>query len=159
MVGNVPTKLAGELDDATRHDLAVEVIRRFGEVRLKVNGASMLPSVWPGDVLTVRRRSVAELLPGSIVLCYRNRGFVAHRLVGKRVDTLITRGDSLPGADPPFRDTELLGEVVSILRNGRQVDLSPRWWRRACSWIMQHSDLSIRIMLRLRRSFRLSWAG
>jgi signal peptidase I len=159
MVGKLPTKLAGELHDAIRHDLAMEVIRQFGEVRLKVNGASMLPSVWPGDVLAVRRRSVAELLPGSIVLCYRNRGFVAHRLVGKQGDTLITRGDSLPGTDPPFHDTEFLGEVVAILRNGRQVALSPLWWRRACSRILQHSDLSIRIMLRLRRSFRLSWAG
>ena len=67
--------LAGELYDAAKRDLAAEVIRQFGEVRLRVNGASMLPSVWSGDVLTVRRRSAAELLPGRIVLCYRNGAF------------------------------------------------------------------------------------
>ena len=59
MVGQHPMELAGELQDEAKHDLAAEVLRQFGEVRLKVTGASMLPSVWPGDVLTVRRRSPA----------------------------------------------------------------------------------------------------
>ncbi|MGA2437090.1 MAG: S24/S26 family peptidase [Acidobacteriaceae bacterium] len=159
MVGQHPTQPDGELLDEAKHDLAVEVVRRFGEVRLKVNGASMLPSVWPGDIVTVRRRSAAELLPGSIVLCYRNRGLVAHRLIGRQGDRILTRGDSHLRDDPPFAGEEVLGEVVSILRNGRSVALTPAWWHRIFSWIMRHSDLSIRIVLRLRRSINLSWAG
>jgi signal peptidase I len=152
-------ELAGGFLDEARHDLAAEVLRQFGEVRLKVNGASMLPSVWPGDVLTVRRRSPAELLPGSIVLCHRDRGFFAHRTVGRQGDCLITRGDSHLREDPPFSGDEVLGEVVSILRNGRAVDLTPAWWHRIFSWIMRHSELCTRIALRLRRSISLSWAG
>jgi len=31
-------------------DLAADVIRRFGALRLRVNGFSMLPSIWPGDI-------------------------------------------------------------------------------------------------------------
>src|SRR6266478_1168478 len=34
-------------------DLAADVIRRFGVLRLRVNGFSMLPSIWPGDVVSV----------------------------------------------------------------------------------------------------------
>jgi signal peptidase I len=159
MVGQYPMELALELPDEAKHDLAAEVLRQFGEVRLKVNGASMLPSVWPGDVLTVRRRSPAELLPGRIVLCYRDQGFVAHRLIGRQGNRILTRGDSHLRDDPPFADEDVLGEVVSILRNGHPVALTPAWWHRGFSWIMRHSDLSIRIVLRLRRSINLSWAG
>ena len=144
------------LQSAVKRDLAAQVARQFGEVRLKVTGASMLPSVWPGDTLTVRRRSVAELLPGQIVLCYRNQGFVAHRLVAKSGDSLITRGDALPYEDHPFRDQEVLGEVVSILRQGRSVDPSPTWWYCAAAWILRHSEICTRVVLRLRRE---RWAS
>jgi hypothetical protein len=41
-------------DEVKRH-LFVEVLRSFGEARLAVTGASMLPAVWPGDILEVRR--------------------------------------------------------------------------------------------------------
>jgi signal peptidase I len=148
--------LTADLQNMAKRDLVAEVARQFGEVRLKVTGTSMLPSVWPGDILTVRRRSAGELLPGQIVLCYRNQGFVGHRLVAKRGDALITRGDSLPYEDRPFRDDEVLGEVVSILRDGRSVDPSPAWWHGAGSWILRHSELCTRVLLRLRR---LAWAS
>jgi signal peptidase I len=158
MLGQYPVDLTGELQNLAKCDLVADVARQFGEVRLKVTGTSMLPSVWPGDILTVRRRSVAELLPGQIVLCYRNQGFVAHRLVGKLGDCLVTRGDSLSNEDRPFQNDEVLGEVVSILRNGRRVAPSPLWLIRAGSWILRHSELCTRMLLRLRSLRNLSWA-
>jgi len=139
---------------AVKLDLVTEVVRQFGEARLKVNGTSMLPSVWPGDIVTVRRRSMAEFLPGQIALCHRTPGFVVHRVVEKRGDCLVTRGDSLPYEDRPFRDDEVLGQVVSILRDGRAVDPSLLWWHRASGWILRHSELCTRMLLRLRR---LAW--
>lgn len=151
--------MALPIQDAVKRDLTADVIRQFGEARLKVTGTSMLPSVWPGDEITVRRQSAAELLPGQIVLCYRNQAFVSHRLIGKHDDCLITRGDSLAYDDPPFRETEVLGAVTSILRNGRPVALSSSWWHRAGSSIVRHSDLCTRILLRLQRLSRLSWAN
>jgi signal peptidase len=135
-------------------ELVADVARRFGEVRLRVTGTSMLPSVWPGDILTVRRRSVAELLPGQIVLCYRDQEFVAHRLVGKRGDWIVTRGDSLACEDRRFRGEEVLGEVVSVVRDGRELTPYQNWWLRAGAWILRHSEPSIRILLRLRRQNR-----
>jgi len=38
---------------ALKCDLAADVIRGFGTLRLRVNGFSMLPSIWPGDVVCV----------------------------------------------------------------------------------------------------------
>ena len=145
--------------DAVKRELTADVIRQFGEGQLRVTGTSMLPSVWPGDVITVRRRTAPELLPGQIVLCYRNQAFTAHRLIGKRNDCLITRGDSLSYDDPPFREAEVLGEVVSILRDGRPVASPSAWWLRIGSSMVRHSELCTRILLRLRRSSRMSWAN
>ena len=145
--------------DAVKRDLTADVIRQFGEGQLKVTGTSMLPSVWPGDVITVRRRTAAALPLGQIILCYRNNPFIAHRLIGKRDDCLITRGDSLSYEDPPFRDAEVLGEVISILRNGRPVASPSAWWLRVGSSMARHSELCTRIMLRLQRSSRMSWAN
>lgn len=159
MVGRVPMDLAEAVYDAAKRDLAADVIRQFGEVRLRVNGASMLPCVWPGDVVTVRRRSAAELLPGRIVLCYRDGAFVAHRLVGKRGDALITRGDSHSFEDSPFSGDEVLGEVVSIQRAGQPVALSRTWWHKASSWTAARSELATRMLLRLRRLQRLAWVN
>jgi hypothetical protein len=60
-----------------------EVLRSFGEARLAVTGASMLPSIWPGDILEVRRQSAAEICPGQLVLFARGGGLVAHRVVSQ----------------------------------------------------------------------------
>lgn len=136
--------------------LVAEVARTHGEVRLKVTGTSMLPSIFPGDILTVRRQSPAKLRTGHIVLCYRNEGLVAHRLIGKIGNGLITRGDSLLHHDQPFHEDQVLGQVVSVLRDGRVVDPSPIWWRRAAACVLRHSELCIRILLRLRRPL---WAS
>lgn len=119
----------------------------------------MLPCVWPGDVLTVRRRGAAELLPGRIVLCYRNGGFVAHRLVRKRGNELITRGDSHAFEDSPFSGDEVLGEVVAIQRGNRSVDVSQAWWHKAGSCIAARSEVGTRMLLRLRRLQRLAWVN
>lgn len=143
-------------ETGAKGDLAAEVVRQFGEVSLRVTGTSMLPSVWPGDILTVRRREAAEVRPGQILLCYRDRQFVAHRLVARRGDGLITRGDSLPYYDEPFREDEVLGQVVKVMRRGRAVDPSPNRWYCGASWILRHSELCTRMLLRLRQDL---WAS
>jgi hypothetical protein len=55
--------------------------------------------------------------------------------------------------------------VVSILRDGRPVDLFPAWWHGAACWILRRSQLSARVLLGLRkrlaglRSRRLAQGG
>jgi signal peptidase I len=104
-------------------ELAEEVLRSFGGVRLRVRGLSMLPSVWPGDVLLIRRQDIGETSPGDIVLFTRGGGLVAHRVVlrkGDRERTLvITRGDALSALDSPITAADLLGKVCRIRRAGQ----------------------------------------
>ncbi len=65
-------------------ELAEETLRSFGQLRLRVNGASMLPAVWPGDILTITRDAASPALPGDIVLFGRKGRLVAHRVVEVR---------------------------------------------------------------------------
>src|SRR4051812_40927341 len=89
--------------------LAAEELSLCGEVRLRVAGSSMLPSVWPGDVLTICRAEARQIMDGDIVLVARSGGLLAHRLIGKSGRFLVTRGDSLLLNDPLVSENELLG--------------------------------------------------
>src|SRR5208282_2077706 len=66
--------------------LAAEMLRDCGKVQLRAWGTSMLPSVWPGDLLTIQSVAQDEVVPGDIVLVLRDHRFFVHRLVEMRQD-------------------------------------------------------------------------
>lgn len=144
--------------------LTADVARTFGEVRLRVTGSSMIPAIWPGDVITVHRRSITELRPGMIVLCERNTTLVAHRVTNSYGTFLTTRGDSLPSEDPAVGASEIVGEVVCVDRDGRPVSLRQTAVRHAMSFILQRSEgcrrMALRMGLRILRLSRkeVAWA-
>lgn len=82
-------------------DLVYDVGRSTGEVRLKVTGASMLPAVWPGDVVTVRHCGVAEFQPGQIILYRRAGKLTLHRVARVVGDQVIARGTRSLAMTPP----------------------------------------------------------
>ncbi len=53
--------------------------------------------------------------------------------------------------DPPVKDSEIVGEVVGLLRNGRSMDLNQSHWQRVSSSILRRSDFCMRMTLRLGR--------
>ena len=100
-------------------NLAIETLRRRGEVRLRAQGMSMLPSLWPGDLLTIQAVNQDEVIPGDIVLVMREKRCFIHRLVGMQFSEngvrVITRGDAMPHRDPAT-SSELLGRVIRVQR-------------------------------------------
>jgi hypothetical protein len=112
-----------EIRDDPKLGLAAEVLSRHGSVFLKAKGMSMLPAVWPGDLLTIQRAVYDEIAAGDIVLVLRDHRFCIHRLVGWQLgrDGLlsVTRGDAMPQDDPPAAASEVLGRVASIRRGNR----------------------------------------
>lgn len=107
-------------------EMAAEVLRTSGVLRLQVTGWSMLPSVRPGDILIVERADRSALTQGDIVLISRDRRLFAHRLLSKDVETaeFLTRGDAMTALDPPVADNQMLGRISFILRNGKCVEPS-----------------------------------
>jgi signal peptidase I len=121
----------------TREDpkvgLAAEILRNCGEVRLELRGTSMLPSLWPGDLLTIQLVAHGDIVPGDIVLVLRDQRFIVHRVVKRQQVqnriSWITRGDAVPHNDAPIAGSELLGCVTGIARGS--CNLVPR---RRLSW-------------------------
>lgn len=130
--------------------LAQEVLSEFGQLRIRVTGSSMLPTVLPGDILSFRTCQPDSLAPGGIVLIRRDGRLFAHRLLARTPDGLLTQGDSLPQPDPSTPAADFLGVLVAQQRVGRDIPVStaPRFGR----WLMRHSALARRLFLRWHRS-------
>jgi signal peptidase I len=149
-------------------DLAAEVLSSGSTIRLQALGTSMLPSIWPGDVLSIEPKSGEEIVPGDVVLVARDGRFFIHRLIEKRNSTWITRGDSLPQADAPVAEVQVLGKVSTIHRKTGDVAPKPRVSRlgRTLAWTLCRWNLLQNVALRTHEvldtlvappSRRLSW--
>jgi Peptidase S24-like len=141
-----------EAREVHKLELAADILRAGGTIRLQALGASMLPSIWPGDVLSIECSAGREIVPGDIVLVARDGRFFIHRLIGKRSSGWITRGDSLPQADEPVDEVQVLGKVSLIYRKAgdvvpaRQLSLLSQ----ALAWMFCRWDLFRNMSLRFR---------
>ena len=132
---------------ALQCDLAADALRATGKLRLRVNGWSMLPSVWPGDMLLVESAKDGAVREGDIVLFGRDHRLFAHRVLAKAEGGMIaTRGDAMPQPDPPTPGHELLGKVAFIARNGKLIEpKKQRIPQRAMSALLRRSRLAARV--------------
>jgi phage repressor protein C with HTH and peptisase S24 domain len=101
--------------------LAAEVLQSYRELRLRVTGPSMLPAIWPGDILSIHPCGVAEAGLGDILLFTRDGRLFAHRVVSRSGECLVTRGDGVPDLDPPVKPGELIGRVFEIVRGRKRL--------------------------------------
>jgi hypothetical protein len=137
----------------TRLDLAAEVLHRFGEVRFVAQGTSMIPSIYPGDLLTVRSEAIAGARCGEIVLFLRGGRLFVHRVMRKWPErdrvVFATRGDALAQEDPSVDGSQLLGRVTGILRYGRPVKLANPIgpWMQCLRWGVRNSETFARTLL------------
>lgn len=131
-----------------RCEMATEVLRSSGHLRLKVAGWSMFPAVLPGDTLMIDRAASDEVSIGDIVLFGRNRRLFVHRVVGKNDAQFVTRGDAMPAADPAVDQNELLGRVTYILRDGRCIEPSKTrpLAERAAATLLRNSEIAARVV-------------
>lgn len=139
-----------------KHNLAAEVLRNAGKFRLAAFGYSMLPTLWPGEVLTIQAQSFDQVWPSEVVLFSRAGRFFIHRVVRKLEmgleARLITRGDALPSVDASVSGIEFLGKVVSVRRGEREIPVP------ACSRSRRWIGLALTYSVRL-RSLALRWHG
>jgi Peptidase S24-like len=144
-----------DIIQAAQLSLVAEILAAGGTVRLRALGTSMLPSVWPGDILSIEGAGGREPIPGDIVLVARNQRPFIHRLKAtcNRGDgpQWITRGDAVPGSDPPAAASELLGRVALIERNRRTIVPRRRLSTtvRSLAWMLCHCARLRSVCLRM----------
>ncbi len=99
---------------------------------LDVQTGSMRPTFRPGDALIMHRAS-GEPRVGVVVSYKSTRNpneLITHRVVGisPKTGRFQTKGDRLSTADPPVRDSLLVGQVVAVLPNmGRVLSWLQSW--------------------------------
>lgn len=151
--------------EAERSALAADSLRDSGRLRLQVRGESMLPILWPGDVVEIVSCPVEDVQQGEIVLALRAGRFFLHRFLAcVQPDSFLMRGDSMPRPDPQFPNEALLGRLVSRAGQGQGQDQSRgqiedqeragpvlplRPWSRAIGQLLCHCGPARRLALKL----------
>lgn len=135
-------------------DLVGEVARASGKVQLRVTGASMVPALWPGDLLTIYRCDLSALQLGSIVAFRQNQKLIVHRLMRCSGGQFATRGDALPCFDEPVSPSDIIGRVESVIRNGRSIDPRLSLWQKAVAAALRRSEWCTWFFLRFSSRMR-----
>ncbi|MFQ6066726.1 MAG: S24/S26 family peptidase [bacterium] len=115
-----------EILDLKRDDFAFitqEVLSRGRVLRFRTKGGSMSPFI--------RNEDVVEVVPlkgkinlGDVVLYRSSYGkMVIHRVIRRRKESIITKGDSVPSSDQPVLSEQVLAQVVSVEKNGWRIRL------------------------------------
>lgn len=115
-------------------DLSAELLSRGHRVRFRPNGNSMLPTIKDGEAVTVAPVEHSAIKRGDILLYLTRRGVTAHRVVkiskskkeAKEALGFILRGDAPGSSDESVRFDQVLGKVISVERDGRNIDLTSR---------------------------------
>ncbi len=113
------------LSGAALADLLEAVVSRGSFFTLQAKGWSMSPFIRDGDVLTISPLHGALPEVGDVVAFIHpaiKRVFI-HRVVGKKGDSCIMKGDNSLEMDGPVPAVNILGLVKRVDRDGKRITL------------------------------------
>ena len=145
---------------ALKCELAGEVLRSSGQLRLRVTGWSMLPTIFPGDTVMIESADSDCVDKGDIVLFHRDRRLFVHRVSGKsgaaRDFQIVTQGDGMPRPDPPVSGSQLLGKVSFVVRDGRCLEPAKSLGlsQRAVAAVVRRSSSAARVIVGVHKMSR-----
>ena len=131
-------------------ELTRELLSNFGCARIRVQGSSMLPSLQPGDEIRLQSIPLSEIKIGDVVAYRRDERLFVHRAIGAdSTGQILTRGDTLPQADAPVSESELLGVVVAVFRGDERVEHRRSLAGRTAAAIFQRSRFCAALFVKL----------
>ena len=143
-----------QVSSAAQLELLEELTRHGAALRTEVRGASMSPFIQDRDVVTIsplgrREPQLGDVLAIGMQMPER---LVIHRVVARAGAGLLTKGDNLRAPDAIVERDLVLGRVVRVERNGRDVDYVAGW-RASLVAALSRADL-LRHLVGLRRTLR-----
>jgi len=110
-------------------ELSQELLDRGALLRFRAHGRSMHPFIKNGNILIVEPLNGTSASIGDVIFYRRAEGsLTAHRLIKKNrnkdIMVLITKGDPLSYFDPPIPVEQVMGRVISIELQERQLQLN-----------------------------------
>ncbi len=103
----------GRLQSCIFSELAAGLLQSGIGFRFQARGRSMLPSIQDGEILYVRAIAPRKLKAGEIVLFKSGGEFKAHRIVRKRGQRFITRGDAAMETDGEICGEQIVGRIFA----------------------------------------------
>ena len=121
----------------------------------------MLPTLWPGDLLSLESTSAQPVRAGMIVLVQLHDRFVIHRVIRFDENELVTRGDAMVENDPPVRRSDVLGSLTSVSRGSKTLIATSKIssLQRMLGWLLCQSGLLHRLVLRWHAERASGWAA
>lgn len=80
---------------------------------IRMKGNSMLPTLHDGEMLTLCSTSKSPLNEGDMVLAQTDDGLRVYRIVLRRGDFFLLKGDAMKTPAPPVEIQQILGKVVA----------------------------------------------
>ncbi len=110
-------------------ELSQELLDRGALLRFRAHGRSMHPFIKNGNILIVEPLNGTSASIGDVVFYRRSDGsLTAHRLIKvnhhKESTVLITRGDSHKYYDLPVPSEQVMGRIIRIELQERQLQLN-----------------------------------
>ncbi len=149
--------VADQALEASKAALVEQIFLATGLVRIRALGLSMLPCIWPGDVLTIQSTRTADINIGDIVAVRQNDRWVVHRVRRHSAAQLIVRGDCVPENDPPIRVQDVIGKVVTVVRGSKEFapGCSLSLFHQCLACLLCHSNRLRSLVLNFHRSREL----
>ena len=106
-------------------DLLRAVLHKGVPVRFQAKGFSMAPFIKNNDVVTISPLQGERAGLGDIIAFVHpeTQGLCVHRIVRKKGDLYVTRGDNRSENDERVPQESILGFVTGVQRDGKQVFL------------------------------------
>ena len=105
--------------------------------RFRAGGYSMHPWIRNGDVLTLSPLPPNGPTVGDVaVVSVPDSGsLLAHRVIARRGDDCLIKGDHVANADGVFPVSRLLGKVSAVHRNGERIRLGLGVEKHLLAWM------------------------
>lgn len=105
----------------------------------KGQGMSMEPMINEGDNLYVEKTRLKDIKIGDIVVFYRNKNFIGHRVLKIKENYIFAKGDNSLFFDKPLKSDEILGKIVKIKGKYGILDFSSSYLRLATYYFLFYS--------------------
>ncbi|MBQ4137807.1 MAG: S24/S26 family peptidase [Clostridia bacterium] len=111
-----------------------EVIESGGEFTMKTHGISMKPMLSDGNDSVVLVSVPEEIKTGDVIFYKRDNGqYVLHRVVGKRKDGYVLRGDNQIINEYGVKKEAVIAIVKAYIKNSQRIETEDKEYRKYVS--------------------------
>ncbi len=132
--------------------LLVQALEQGDRPTLKVISGSMSPMIMENDLVTLRPVDFETLKKGDIITATQREALTTHRVVSRRNDRIVTKGDRNSILDEPLTENQIIGKVTQIKshQHNKTIDLEASQNQRAVKLISTITYINFAIKAKFR---------